>query len=65
MPALTGKPGWGQLQAVRNRRVYLTDGNQYFNRPSPRLAESLEILAEVLHPAGFHFDHQGSGWQPL
>ena len=65
MPALTGKPGWGQLQAVRNRRLYLTDGNQYFNRPGPRLAESLEILAEVLHPAGFHFDHQGSGWQAL
>ena len=65
MPALTEKPGWGQLQAVRNRRVYLTDGNQYFNRPAPRLAESLEILAEVLHPASFHFAHQGTGWQPL
>ena len=65
IPVLTGKPDWAQLQAVRNRRVYLTDGNQFFNRPGPRLAESLEILAEVLHPAVFHFGHQGTGWQPL
>ena len=65
MPALTQKPDWPQLQAVRDRRVYLTDGNQYFNRPGPRLAESLEILAEVLHPAAFPFGHQGTGWQLL
>jgi iron complex transport system substrate-binding protein len=47
---LTDRPGWRNLQAVRNRRVFVTDGNQYFNRPGPRLVESLEILAEVLHP---------------
>jgi iron complex transport system substrate-binding protein len=47
---LTDRPGWGNLQAVRNRRVFVTDGNQYFNRPGPRLVESLEILATVLHP---------------
>lgn len=65
MPALTGKPGWSDLAAARGRRVYLLDGNQYFNRPGPRLAESLEILAEILHPAVFHFGHEGAGWQPL
>jgi iron complex transport system substrate-binding protein len=62
---LAGKPGWSQLQAVRNRRVYLLDGNQYFNRPGPRLAESLEILAEIMHPETFCFHHAGSGWQSL
>ncbi len=31
-------------------RVWLTDGNAYFNRPGPRLVESLEILAACLHP---------------
>jgi iron complex transport system substrate-binding protein len=46
---LTDRPGWGRLQAVRNRRVFVADGNQYFNRPGPRLVESLEILATVLH----------------
>ncbi len=65
MPALTRKPDWTQLKAVRNRRVYLADGNQYFNRPGPRLLESIEILAELLHPAVFRFGHQGAGWQPL
>jgi iron complex transport system substrate-binding protein len=63
MPALTERPGWEQLRAVRNRRVYLMDGNQYFNRPGPRLVESLEILAEVLHPGVFDFGHRGRGWE--
>jgi iron complex transport system substrate-binding protein len=45
--------------------VYLTDGNQYFNRPGPRLVESLQILAELFHPTLFHFGHQAKGWQPL
>ncbi len=31
-------------------RVYVTDGNQYFNRPGPRLVESLEIMAACIHP---------------
>jgi iron complex transport system substrate-binding protein len=65
MPALTRKPEWSKLRAVRHRRVYLADGNQYFNRPGPRLVESLEILAEVLHPSIFHFGHEGRGWQYL
>jgi iron complex transport system substrate-binding protein len=65
MPALTGRPDWPSLRAVRERRVYLTDGNQFFNRPGPRLVESLEILAEVLHPEQFHFGHEGTGWERL
>jgi iron complex transport system substrate-binding protein len=47
---LTGRPEWARLRAVRTGRVHLTDGNQYFNRPGPRLVESLEILAGILHP---------------
>ena len=62
LPALAGRPEWPRLRAVRNQRVYLTDGNQYFNRPGPRLVDSLEILAEILHPDIFHFGHKGTGW---
>jgi iron complex transport system substrate-binding protein len=62
LPALAAQPDWQALRAVRGRQVYLVDGNQYFNRPGPRLAESLEILAEILHPGDFHFGHQGAGW---
>jgi len=47
---LTGRPDWSRLRAVRSRRVHIVDGNQYFNRPGPRLVESLEILSGLLHP---------------
>jgi iron complex transport system substrate-binding protein len=60
--ALEALPGWSALRAVRARRVYIADGNQYFNRPGPRLVESLEILAEILHPAQGRYGHEGAGW---
>ena len=47
-PALWRIPGFAQLEAVRRGRVALADGNAYFNRPGPRLVESIEILAERL-----------------
>jgi iron complex transport system substrate-binding protein len=47
LPAL---PSWEKLSAVRGGRVYVADGNAYFNRSGPRLVESLEILAHLLHP---------------
>lgn len=62
MPPLAAQPGWADLSAVRNGRVFLTDGNQYFNRPGPRIVESAEILAELLHPEVFDFGHRGTGW---
>jgi iron complex transport system substrate-binding protein len=34
-------------------RVFIADGNAYFNRPGPRLVESLEILAACVHPELF------------
>jgi len=64
MAPLAAQPGWGELRAVRAGQVFLTDGNQYFNRPGPRLVESLEILAEVLHPDEFPLKHLGTGWEP-
>lgn len=63
MATLAGQPGFADLKAVREGRVYVTDGNQYFNRPGPRLLESLEILAEILHPTVFHFEHEGRSWE--
>jgi len=63
MPALTKRPEWNRLKAVRDGRVFLADGNQYFNRPGPRIVESLEILAEMLHQELRHFSHEGTGWR--
>ncbi|MDZ4685794.1 MAG: cobalamin-binding protein [Planctomycetaceae bacterium] len=59
---LTDRPEWPTLSAVQNGRVYVTDGNQYFNRPGPRVVESAEILAEVLYPGRVDYGHEGTGW---
>ncbi|MEW4488523.1 cobalamin-binding protein [Thalassoglobus sp. JC818] len=60
---LLNRPEWKNLKAVRNDRVYLTDGNQYFNRPGPRVVESAEILEEILHEEAE--THHGTGWLRL
>ena len=62
MPPLAAHPVWPRLSAVRNGRVFMTDGNQYFNRPGPRVVESAEILADILHPEHCDFGHRGRGW---
>jgi iron complex transport system substrate-binding protein len=43
------------LRAVREGRAWVIDGHHLFNRPGPRLVDSLEVLAEVLHPDAFSF----------
>lgn len=43
------RSGWADLAAVRSGRVYAVDGNAYFNRSGPRIVDSLEILAHLLH----------------
>jgi len=63
LPALTRRTGWNELRAVREKRVYLADGNQYFNRPGPRIAESAEILAEILYPRSGPTRWRGSAWE--
>ena len=59
---LTNHPRWHDLHAVKTGRVYLADGNQYFNRPGPRVAESLEIVAEILWPGLFPPVWQQKAW---
>ena len=49
LPLLEAKPGWAEVAAVGSGRVYFADGNAYFNRPGPRLADSAEMLADMLH----------------
>ena len=65
LSALTGRAEWTRLEAVQRGEVFITDGNQFFNRPGPRLVESAEILAEILHPDAFAFGHEGAGWERL
>ncbi|MEV6134342.1 cobalamin-binding protein [Streptomyces violaceusniger] len=46
---LTRLPGWTDLPAVRDGRVWVLDGPAYFNRPGPRVVRGAEVLAHVLH----------------
>jgi iron complex transport system substrate-binding protein len=64
MAPLEARPEWQALRAVREGRVFLTDGNQFFNRPGPRLVDSLRILAEILHPEEFTPSLRGAAWEP-
>ncbi len=50
--ALTGRPGWADLPAVRDGRVWVLDGPAHHNRPGPRVVRGAEVLAHVLHGVG-------------
>ncbi|MCU0955001.1 MAG: cobalamin-binding protein [Hyphomicrobium sp.] len=59
---LRSHPVFKNLRAVREGRVFVADGNAFFNRPGPRLVESAEILAEILHPDVRSYGHLGSAY---
>lgn len=46
-------PGWPEVPAVHDDRVWVVDANSFFSRPAPRLVEGVEILARMLHPEAF------------
>lgn len=50
IPLLANQSGFLTLPAVLKGQTYMVDGNSYFSRPGPRLVDSLEILANLLHP---------------
>jgi iron complex transport system substrate-binding protein len=62
LPLLQAKPGWADLRAVREGRVHFADGNAYFNRPGPRLADSAEILAAMIHQVEAGFPMHEHAW---
>jgi iron complex transport system substrate-binding protein len=49
-PALAQMPGWNRISAVKSGRVYGVDGNALFNRSGPRMVDTLELLAHLIHP---------------
>ena len=63
--ALVNTPNWSLLRAVKTGRVYVVDGNQYFNRPGPRLVNSVEILIEILHPTVVAPQFKDLAWRAL
>src|SRR5712692_4024382 len=57
-PQLFNNPGWSELPAVRDGRVYAVDAKSYFARPGPRVVEGTELLAHLIQPEFFQW--QGS-----
>ena len=58
-------PGWADLPAVRNSRVYAVDANSYFARPGPRVVEGTELLAHLLHPDLFEWKGPAGAFRSL
>lgn len=52
---LRARPGWSELPAVRQGKVFAVDADSYFARPGPRLVDGVELLAHLIHP-------QDSAW---
>ena len=46
-------PGFGSIPAAAGGQVHVVNASAYFARPGPRIVDSLEILAGILHPGGF------------
>jgi iron complex transport system substrate-binding protein len=56
LSVLTEKDGWAEMSAVQRARVHPVDGHHYFNRPGPRLLDSLGILVRLTWPGEQHPD---------
>jgi iron complex transport system substrate-binding protein len=50
LPILEALPDWRRLNAVCNSRVFIADGSAYFSRPGPRIIDTLEMVASIIHP---------------
>jgi iron complex transport system substrate-binding protein len=64
-PQLFNNPGWSDLPAVGNGRVYAVDANSYFARPGPRVVEGTELLAHLIHPEVFEWEGSREAFQRI
>jgi len=58
-------PHLAGLRAVASGRAWAVDGHHLFNRPGPRLVDSLEVLAGILHPGTFAFPALAAFARPI
>ena len=64
-PQLFDYPGWKELPAVREGRIYAVDANSYFARPGPRVVEGTELLAHLIHPDLFEWHGSPQAYRQL
>lgn len=58
-------PGWFDVPAVRQHRVYAVDANSYFARPGPRVVDGTELLAHLIHSSVFEWKGSSTAFQAL
>ena len=58
-------PGWSDLPAVRNGRVFAVNANAYFARPGPRIVDGVELLAHLIHPEIFDWRGPADAFQKI
>ena len=56
--------GWSELKAIKEGKTYIADGSQYFNRPGPRLLDSIKIMHDIVNDTDSHGYH-GKGWEKI
>lgn len=59
---LMALPGWESLDAVKNGRIYLANGDTHFNDSPESIVETVEMIGEILNPKQFAFGYEGEGW---
>ncbi len=59
------QPGWSDLPAIRDGRVYAVDANAYFSRPGPRVVDGVELLAHLIHPENFEWNGPREAYQKI
>lgn len=62
---LLQKPGWSDLPAVRNHRVFAVNANAYFARPGPRVVDGVELLAHLIHPELCGWSGPANAFRPV
>ena len=55
---------WRKLKAVKTGNAYIADGSQFFNRPGPRLLDSVKIMYDIINDKNI-YDLQGKGWEKI
>lgn len=65
MNLLKNRKDYNALKAVRNKSVFLVDGNAYLTRPGPRIVDGIEILSEIIHSEVFKREYSKKDWTVL
>tara|TARA_Y100000741_G_scaffold364637_1_gene356350 strand:- start:869 stop:1792 length:924 start_codon:yes stop_codon:yes gene_type:complete len=55
---------WMELKAVKSGNIYIADGSQYFNRPGPRLFDSIKIMNDIIFDRD-RYGFLGKGWEKI